>query len=862
MIQLRVPVILAAAACLFAVTPARAAPSLPAGASAFIQKHCIDCHDADQKEGNLDLTSLAFDLDAPKTFDLWVKVHDRVRDGEMPPKKKARPDAAATAAFLQSIAEPMAQADRAREAAEGRAGWRRLNRYEYENALRDLLHVPWLQVKQMLPEDGEAHRFNKSGEALPVSHVHVASYLSAAEYALRSAMATQVARPATTTRRFYAREQRGFANKMIFSQFNRSPERSTFPLLGYEADLDVLNLKAPVTVGESDPVKRELESFGVVASAYEPIEPKFDRFRAPTGGRYRLKLSAYTFWAGPGPEKRWWVPDRTKASKGHRDEPVTLYAVTPPRSLRRLGSVDVFPDPSVQELGEVELLAGETIQVDAARLFRSRPSNWHNPLATREGQPGVAFKWLEVEGPVLDQWPGAGHRLMFGDLPIKDRAGGGVDVISDNPHADAERLLRGFMQAAYRRPVPEAEVQRFLAVIDSGLKAGAPFADAMIAGYSAVLCSPDFTCVEEQPGRLDDDALASRLAFFLWNSPPDAELRSVAARGQLHDPAVLRAQADRMLADPEKSQRFVDAFLDYWLELRKMDATAPDATLYPDYYLDDLLTESAEQETRMFFAELLHGDLPAGNIVSSDFAMLNERLADLYGVPGVRGVKLRRVPLPPDSVRGGLMTQASILKVTANGTTTSPVLRGNWIMSRVLGKPPPPQPPGVGAIEPDIRGATTIRQQLEKHRAQATCAACHTKMDPAGFALENFDVLGGWRDCYRAVGGAGGVPPVEGYGKNGQKFEFHPGPKVDASSTLPDGRAFSDIRGLKKLLLSDQRQIARNLVEQLIAYSTGASVRFGDRDAVEAILDRAEKDGYGVKSLVKEIVCSDVFGMK
>jgi hypothetical protein len=474
--------------------------------------------------------------------------------------------------------------------------------------------------------------------------------------------------------------------------------------------------------------------------------------------------------------------------------------------------------------------------------------------------PGVAFRWLEVEGPILDQWPGAGHRLMFGDLPLKERAGR-VEVVSDNPHADAERLLRGFMKAAYRRGVPEAEVQRFLGVIDAAFKADATFADAMIAGYSAVLTSPGFTCVEEQPGRLNDDALASRLAFFLWNSPPDEELRSLAARGDLHKPDVLAAQTGRLLGDRAKSSRFVDAFLDYWLDLRKIVATAPDATLYPDYYLDDLLAESADLETRAFFAELLSENLPASNVVSSDFAMLNERLADHYGVPGVKGVALRRVPLPPDSPRGGLMTQASILKITANGTTTSPVLRGSWIMERVLGKPPPPPPAAVPAIEPDIRGATTIRQQLERHRAEPACAGCHTKMDPAGFALENFDVMGGWRPQYRAVGGKGETP-VEGFGHNGQKFEFHLGPAVDPSATLPDGRSFADVRGLKKLLLADRRQIARNLVQQLITYSTGASVRFGDRAAVEGILDRSEKDGYGVRSLVREIVASEIFEMK
>jgi hypothetical protein len=322
---------------------------------------------------------------------------------------------------------------------------------------------------------------------------------------------------------------------------------------------------------------------------------------------------------------------------------------------------------------------------------------------------------------------------------------------------------------------------------------------------------------------------------------------------------VLRAQVDRLLNDP-KSRRFVDAFLDYWLDLRKIVATAPDSTLYPDYYLDDLLSESAQQETQLFFNDLLHNDLPANNIVASDFTYLNERLALHYGIPGVSGVAMRRVQLPPDSVRGGLLTQASVLKVTANGTTTSPVVRGAWVMERILNKPPPPPPPKVPAIEPDIRGATTIRAQLEKHRSMATCAACHAKIDPAGFALENFDVLGGWRDHYRATSGTDA--PVPGFGHNGQKFSFHQGPAVDASGVLPDGRKFQDIRALKKLLLADQRQIARNLVSQLIIYSTGAPVRFGDRPQVQAILDRAAKSNYGIRDLIQELVQSQLFQMK
>ncbi len=326
----------------------------------------------------------------------------------------------------------------------------------------------------------------------------------------------------------------------------------------------------------------------------------------------------------------------------------------------------------------------------------------------------------------------------------------------------------------------------------------------------------------------------------------------------MRNPKVLSAQTDRMLADP-RAEQFVDAFLDYWLDLRKTNNTSPDETLYPDYYLDDFLVESSVAETRAFFRELVQKDLPARNLVASDFVMVNDRLAELYGLPGVQGSQIRRVELPKDSVRGGLLTQASVLKVTANGTTTSPVLRGVWINERILGQPVPPPPPSVPAVEPDIRGATTIREQLAKHRTQATCSACHAKIDPPGFALESFDVCGGWRDHYRALGEGEHVP---GFGKNGQPFIFHAAQPVDPSGILPDGRRFSDIREFKRLLLQDERQIARNLVRQLVTYATGAPVRFGDRPKVEIILDHAQAGGYGVKSLIHGIIDSELFRNK
>ena len=847
---------------------------------AFLEKNCFECHDVDAPKGGLDLTGLKFDTHDTKLFAEWVKVHDRVRDGEMPPKKKAQPPAADVSAFLKALSEPLAAQDVARESGEGRSSWRRLNRYEYENTLRDLLHAPWLQIKQILPEDGESHRFNKIGEALDVSHVQMAQYLAAADYALREVMAYQLTRPETKTTRYYARDQKSFAGKMKFSVFNTRPERATFPALEFDPQPDVRSGKKPMTVGAADPATREKEAVGLTASSYEPIEPRFDSFEVSHSGHYKVRLNAYSVWVGADgrpatvaasgtpakatapvkpKEPRWWIPDFDKISKGRRNEPITIYSETRPRLLRLLGSFDVTPEPSVHEL-DVWLLKGETIRPDAARLFRSRPPDWHNPLAEKDGQPGVAYKWLEVEGPIIEAWPTPAQRLLFGDLPLEksDDDKGKVEIKSAKPDADSERLLRAFITRAYRRPVREDDVQRFLGVIKSALKDGTAFSDAMIAGYSAVLCSPEFVCLEEKPGRLDDVALAARLSYFIWNSEPDEALRATAARGELHRPEVLRAQTERLLAD-SRSSRFVNAFLDYWLDLRKIDATSPDAGLYNDYYLDDLLLESAQKETQLYFAELLRKNLPVRNVVASDFAMLNERLAKHYGIPGVEGVTVRRVELPKDSPRGGLMTQASVLKVTANGTTTSPVLRGAWIMERILGKPPPPPPPSVPAVEPDIRGATTIREQLDKHRTQQTCAACHTKIDPAGFALENFDIMGGWRDKYRANGE--GKKEI-GYGKNGQPYAFHLAQPVDASGELPGGGKFKDIRELKALLLADEKQIARNLTQQLMVYATGAVIRFGDRARIEEILARTAASNYGVRTLVHEIVQSELFQSK
>ena len=827
----------------------------PAPVRSFLTANCAPCHNASFKQGNLDLTSLPFNTGNAANFALWCRIHDRVRDGEMPPVKSAHLTPAARDSFLRSLSAPLIAADRARYAAQGRSTWRRMNRYEYENTVRDVLGAPWLQIRELLPEDGEASHFNKAGEALDVSHVHMNQYLAAAEYSLRQVLPKAASRPEPVTKRYYARDQNSFYSKV---QFPANPERNMFPVVGDAADTGVLKKTGPRTVGAAQPEIREQEGLGVVASTYEPLEMRFDRFTAPVAGRYKLRLKAHTMWVGPTKGARWWRPDPEQISPGRTEEPVTLYSEVPPREMRRLGSFDVRPEATVNEL-EVYLLKGESVRPDAVRFFRSRPpGTWRNPLATEEGQPGVAFNWLEVEGPLLDQWPAPGHALLFADLPWTVNAKGAAEFESKDPAADSRRLLKSFLERAYRHPVPDGDVERFAGLAAKSMASGFSFTDSMISAYTAVLCSPAFVTLEEKPGRLDSYALASRLSYFLWNSEPDATLRQLAAHNQLQDSTVLRAQTKRLLDDP-KSQRFVQAFLDYWLDLRKLNNTSPDSLLYPESYLDDFLVESAGDETRAFFTELLANNLPARNIVSSDFAMLNERLASLYGIPGVTGAAIRRVALAADSPRGGLLTQASVLKVTANGTTTSPVLRGVWINERILGKPVPPRPNGVPPVETDTRGATTIREQLAKHRSQPACNSCHALIDPAGFALESFDVAGAWRDRYRALGDG---PKTPGIGKGGQPFEFHDALPVDASGTLPDGRSFADVRELKRLLLADERQIARNLASQLIAYSTGAPVRFGDRPRLEAILDEAKSKSYGVGSIIQAVTQSDLFRSK
>jgi hypothetical protein len=356
------------------------------------------------------------------------------------------------------------------------------------------------------------------------------------------------------------------------------------------------------------------------------------------------------------------------------------------------------------------------------------------------------------------------------------------------------------------------------------------------------------------PGKLDDFALASRLSYFLWKSMPDDELFLAARKKELTTKVGLKKQINRMLAD-EKSERFVSDFVSQWLRLSEIDATSPDMRLYPEF--DDLLKRSMVDETELFISYLIEKDMSVVNLIDSDFAFLNRRMAEHYGIDGVKGQRFRKVKLEPDSPRGGILTQASILKVTANGTTTSPVMRGSWVLTHLLGTPPSPPPPTVGSIEPDTRGTSTIREMLEKHRSVDSCSACHKLIDPPGFALECFDVIGGFRKRFRSKENGDRVEGVKLHGRN--VWEYKHGLPVDSSGRLPTGETFETIDEYKKLLVSEREKVARNLITQLIVYSTGAEIQFSDREEVERIVDRCRKSDFGVRTMIYEVIQSKLF---
>jgi len=648
---------------------------------------------------------------------------------------------------------------------------------------------------EQLPEDGVAGGFDNVDAALDLSSSLLGSYLETIDAALQAAMHPG-RRPETTKRH------------IEFAALGRQMTKTNRPM---------------PRLGTSTLVR---DNEVIFTSAGNIEKPVLDAMAATTG-LYRFRLSAHAVNTGKPMTLLIYTGNYGRGVQGLLTRPVEM--------------IDVPETPGVVEF-TVPLVAKESISMSPYGL-----GNVYTKVADDFNGPAFSVNWIEVEGPLIEAWPPEPSVRLLGDVDLS-KAG----------EAEAEKILRKFAPRAFRRPVRDAELEPFMALMKSRLEKGYSVEAALRVGLTGILCSPDFLYLSATPGKLNDFDLASRLSYFLWSTMPDDALMELAGKGELAKPEILRRQVERMLNDP-RSHKFTENFTGQWLSLRNLKATIPDKKTYPDF--DEWLMFSMPRETYGFFEEILRNDRPVTEFLVSDWSMLNERLAELYGVPDVHGSALRKVVLPAGAHRGGVLTQAAVLKVTANGTNTSPVVRGAWVLDHLLGTPPPPPPKDVPAIEPDIRGAKTIREQLTKHRAIERCANCHAKIDPLGNALENFDVIGGWREAYR-------VPPdnsrqrVKVNTYQGKDRPVGRGPAVDAADQLPDGRKFATVDDLKALLMADSEQVARALTQKLLVYATGHRLEFGDQESVTALLAAAKSKNYGFRSLIHELVQSPTFRSK
>jgi hypothetical protein len=806
----------------------------------MFEAHCYACHDADEKKGGLDLSALSWDPANGENLVQWTRVFDKVQSGAMPPRKKSRPGAEVLAGFQSTLSSALNGFTREQQLKAGRVVYRRLNRTEYIHTVRDLFGVP-AELKELLPQDGTEGGFDTIGAAQNLSVEHLDRYLEAAEIVLREAT-VRTSRPETVRERGDLTElwHRSMGDSRQL-QWGFSPE-------GVLAVRNFMGLTS-TALGWKPPVPDATYRFRVRARAMLDDaqdggvgkRAKVDPARPAPAKVGQQGVHIAGVWPKPGPDPRITLKLGIGGSGQGKPFLTGNYYEMSPTEYREF-------------VYEARVPAGQTLRISAYRAIPDEPDEdggIHHGLC-------AVVEWIEIEGPILEQWPPRGHQLLYGDLPLQPldpkQPLKELGVSSTQPEKDAYELLVRVLGKLFRRPASAAEVAEYVSIFNEHFQNGMRFDEALRMAYKTALCSPEFLFFAEKPGRLEDHAIASRLSFGLWGGPPDEALLKLAGMGRLTDPAVLRSETERLLSDP-RSRRFAGSFLDSWLNLRDINATQPDTKLFTEF--EDYLRDSMVEESVAFFQELVRGDLGVKNVIHSDFAMLNERLAEHYRIPGVRGVEMRKVQLPADSRRGGLLTQGAVLKVSANGTSTSPVVRGAYVLARFLGTPPEPPPKSVPAIEPDIRGATTIREQLEKHRADASCAMCHAKLDPPGFALESFDVTGRWRTNYRVLPEStkGRVVTIPGCDAR----LFGEGPKVLPGYVLEDGRTFEDIDGFKRLMLANEEQLARALAEQLVAHLTGARMQFADRLVVAALVKESRASGYGVRSLIHGVIQSRLF---
>lgn len=817
----------------------------------FLTMHCIKCHGPDKQLANLRLDGLDATSIDRRTAEKWHEILVRVSSGEMPPEEETRPSADAQAKVISWIGSYLRRADRVLKSTGGQTVMRRLNRAEYNLTIRDLMGVNFTPADDF-PADSSAHGFDNIGAALSLSPLHLEKYLTAARMLVSEAIVTGDAPP----RRTWHFEVDEAVNKQLWLK---------------EKDADNRERNYALVEGANNKAEA-----GFVKLRTDGWDKKvgFRAFKFPHAGEYLVRVRAASrvpdyettkqlvlakkqqeldrdLEKAKSDAERAKVVDRWERYiwPGFRKhvETDSMYRYGPPRmkitTQEGVVLTEVDVDASEQEPRVYEFRFRIPQSSDGIKIANNYniPSVLENFAIQGHDdfpRPELLVDWIELEGPYLDSWPPPSHQKILFDSPKRN----------DEP-AYVREVLSRFASRAFRRRATEEEVAKLLSLYDQSRAKSESLEQAIQLPLVAVLTSPHFLFLVEKPsenptsGKLDDFELASRLSYFLWSSMPDDTLFRLAATGELHQPEVLAREVQRMLAD-DKSKAFVKHFTGQWLSLRKVGTVVPDQSLYPWY--DDHLERSMTGETEAFFAHVLSGEGRVTDFLSSDYLVLNERMARFYDIEGVRGDQFRRIEAPADAHRGGVLTQASILTITSNGTRTSPVVRGVWILEHLLGDPPPPPPPNVGDISPMVPGIdkATVRVRLEAHRKIESCAACHAKIDPLGFALENYNAIGQYRER-------------EGFGYKGRIDENDP--KIDASGKLPDGREFQNLGELQKHLLDDEEKFLRCFVTKLATYALGRGIEFSDRELIEQLVSDLKKSDYKLQPLIVKLVESEAF---
>ena len=802
---------------------------LPEPVKSAVNTYCVSCHDGEMKKGGLDLERIGGD-DITGHPDEWERVIRKMRARQMPPVGKPRPTEKAYDEVVSRLASSLDRAA-ARQPNPGRTEtFRRLNRTEYQNAIRDLLGLD-IDAAALLPKDDASHGFDNVtvGDLSPTL---LNRYISAAEKISRLAVGAPQRTPGGDTFRIRPDlTQEDHVEGLPLGTRGGTLLDYTFPRDGdYEVQIRLTRDRNEEVEGLREPHELEVLLDRERVQLFTVTPPKGDKNFEKVDAHLKVR---FPVTAGPHQLGVTFLKNPSSLIETKRQPYQAHYNMhRHPRQTPAIYQVSINGPYGSKTAGDTP---------SRRRIFVSQPAR----PSVASGVPP------DVEGGILPSGKGsklpAQHSKVTPFPPGKmpgSKAGETPDpTASGEQDQCAERILSALMRRAYRRPVTAADLQKPMEFFRNA-RADHGFEPGIEAALSAVLVSPEFLFrIEHDPAggapnsayRITDLALASRLSFFLWSSIPDEELLATAERGELHKPRVLEKQARRMLAD-SRALNLVGTFAGQWLYLRNLDSITPDLRLFPDF--DDNLRQAFRRETELHFETVLREDRSVLDLLKADYTFLNERLAKHYGIPHVYGSQFRRVALDRNSERGGLLRQGSILTVTSYATRTSPVIRGKWVLENMIGAPPPLPLPDVPALKDNTVSANlSVRARLAEHRANAACASCHNLMDPIGFSLENFDAVGRWRTV-----------------EDGQP--------IDATGGLPVGTAFTGVGGLGEGLRNRPDLFVGTLTEKLLTFALGRGLESYDAPAVRKIVRDAQVDEYRFSSVILGVVTSTPFTMR